>query len=68
MSNNYDLHEHKKSDSIKWTVAFTLIAILLLGMVTSIVMAFKGDEIREAINGDGTKIEQPLDKDENTDS
>ena len=41
--NNHELNNHKKSDSIKWAVAFTLIAVLLLGMITSIVMAFKGD-------------------------
>ncbi len=66
--NNHELNNHKKSDSIKWAVAFTLIAVLLLGMITSIVMAFKGDEIKDAIKDNSTQIEQPLDKDDNTDN
>lgn len=30
--NNYELNHHKKSDTIKWIIAFTLIFALMLGM------------------------------------
>lgn len=35
-----DLQKHKKSDSVKWGIAFTLIAILLITAVLGILQAF----------------------------
>ena len=32
MSNN-EFYTHKRSDTIKWIIAFTLIAVLLAGMI-----------------------------------
>ncbi len=37
--NNYELHEHKQSDSIKWVAAFTLIALLFVGVLASLIMS-----------------------------
>ncbi len=41
---NHELNNHKKSDKIKWIIAFTLIAVLLLGMVAMIVTNLKDNE------------------------
>ena len=35
MYNEQELNRHKKSDSLKWILAFSLIAVLLVGMVAS---------------------------------
>lgn len=37
---NYELKNHKKSDKIKWFIAFTLIAIILFGMVGGMLYMF----------------------------
>ncbi len=34
---NYELQSHKKSDSIKWIIVFTLIAVLFVGLIVSFV-------------------------------
>ncbi len=34
--NQYELYEHKKSDTVKWIIAFTLIAALLIGTVANL--------------------------------
>ncbi len=72
MNNNHDLDEHKQSDAIKWAVAFTLIAVLLLGFLACFVAMFRELDDTKSNN---TVIEQPLDKpndsnnnDTNTDS
>ena len=39
MNNDYELNRHKKSDAVKWIVAFALIAVLLIGMSASIILA-----------------------------
>ncbi len=33
MYNDYELYEHKKSDTLKWVISFLLIAVLLAGMI-----------------------------------
>ncbi len=42
--NNYELHEHKKSDTVKWIIAFALIAILLFGMCAILFVNY-GDKV-----------------------
>ncbi len=37
--NNHDLNQHKKSDTVKWIIAFTLIAVLLFGVLASLYMS-----------------------------
>ncbi len=44
--NNYELHEHKRSDTVKWIIAFTLIAVLLVGMFAVLFVNF-GDKAPE---------------------
>lgn len=39
MNNNYELNEHKRSDTVKWIVAFALITVLLVGMVASLILS-----------------------------
>ncbi len=41
---NHELNNHKKSDKIKWIVAFTLIAIILLGMAMMIITNLRENE------------------------
>ncbi len=55
---NYELNNHKKSDKIKWIIAFTLIAILLLGMVAMIVTNLK--EKDETPKDEQTTTEQSV--------
>ncbi len=38
--NQYELYEHKKSDTVKWIIAFALIAVLLVGMVAVLFVNF----------------------------
>ena len=33
-----ELNRHKRSDAIKWVIVFALIAVLLAGMIASIVL------------------------------
>ena len=35
---NNEFYEHKKSDAVKWIVVFTLIAVLLVGMIASFTL------------------------------
>ena len=35
---NNEFYEHKKSDAVKWIVVFTLIAVLLVGMIASLTL------------------------------
>ncbi len=60
---NYELNSHKKSDKIKWIIAFTLIAVLLLGMVAMIVANLKDNE--ETPKDDTVITEQVADNDFN---
>lgn len=39
MNNDNELNRHKKSDTVKWIVAFALIAVLLVGMAASLILA-----------------------------
>ncbi len=49
---NHELQSHKKSDSIKWVIVFTLIVILFAGMAVSLFRDYKPDKPAEE-----TKIE-----------
>lgn len=40
-----ELHEHKRSDTVKWIVAFTLIAILFVGMIGGYFVMTKNVEL-----------------------
>ncbi len=51
-----ELNSHKKSDKIKWIVAFTLIAVLLLGMAMMIVTNVRQNE--EKPNEESPAVEQ----------
>ncbi len=42
-----ELQTHKKSDSIKWIIAFALIAILSVGMIVSFVKDRKENPTEE---------------------
>lgn len=53
--NNYELHNHKQSDFIKWIISFTLIFVLLIGMVASLAL---GLENRKNENKETPGIEQ----------
>lgn len=35
-----EFREHKRSDAIKWVIAFTLIAVLIAGMVLGVLELF----------------------------
>lgn len=39
-----EFNQHKKSDTIKWIVAFSLIIVLMAGVVVSLVISLKPDE------------------------
>lgn len=43
-----ELHEHKKSDAVKWAVVFILIAILTLGTVASLIFSLGKKDKAEA--------------------
>ena len=53
--NNYELNNHKQSDFIKWIISFTLIFVLLIGMVASLAL---GLENRKNENKETPDIEQ----------
>ena len=53
--NNYELNNHKQSDFIKWIISFTLIFVLLIGMVASLAL---GLENRKNENKETPGIEQ----------
>lgn len=56
MSNyNYELNNHKKSDSVKWFISFLLIFVLLIGMAASLAI---GLENRKGENKENPAIEQ----------
>lgn len=44
---NHELQSHKKSDSIKWVIVFTLIVILFAGMAVSLFKDFQSDKPAE---------------------
>ncbi len=44
---NHELQSHKKSDSIKWIIVFTLIVILFAGMAVSLFRDYKPDKPTE---------------------
>ncbi len=46
---NYDLQSHKRSDAVKWVIVFILIAVLFVGMVTSIVIGIRKDTPKEDV-------------------
>ena len=46
MSNN-EFYTHKRSDTIKWIIAFTLIAVLLAGMISVWVVLWKDKPVDE---------------------
>ncbi len=39
-----DLYKHKKSDSIKWIIAFGLIVVLLCGMVSNFILDYSSSD------------------------
>ena len=41
------LKQHKRADAVKWTVVFILIAVLLAGMIFSIVKITNAEDTRE---------------------
>ena len=41
------LKQHKRADAVKWTVVFILIAVLLAGMIFSIVKIANAEDTRE---------------------
>lgn len=45
--NNNELYTHKRSDTIKWIIAFTLIAVLLAGMISVWVVLWKDKPVDE---------------------
>lgn len=45
--NNHELYEHKRSDTIKWIIAFALIFVLLAGVVASLVLTLVDKEQKE---------------------
>ena len=45
--NNNELYTHKRSDTIKWIIAFTLIAVLLAGMIGVWVVLWKDKPVDE---------------------
>lgn len=47
MNNEYELNRHKKSDTVKWIVAFALIAVLLVGMAASLILAVNNGKDKE---------------------
>ena len=66
--NNNELYTHKRSDTIKWIIAFTLIAVLLAGMIGAWVVLWKDKPVdknpvqeqeQEAVvtDGDGNVME-----------
>lgn len=56
MSNyNYELNNHKKSDSVKWFISFLLIFVLLIGMAASLAI---GLENRKGEDKENPAIEQ----------
>lgn len=66
--NNNELYMHKRSDTIKWIIAFTLIAVLLAGMIGAWVVLWKDKPVdknpvqeqeQEAVvtDGDGNVME-----------
>ena len=68
MNNDYELNRHKKSDTVKWIVAFALIAVLLVGMAASLILAVNNGKDKEddvpvqeeeqiAVDGDGNEME-----------
>lgn len=50
MYNEQELNRHKKSDSLKWILAFSLIAVLLVGMVASLILAVNNGKDKPADN------------------
>lgn len=56
--NNNELHEHKRSDSIKWIIAFTLIAVLLVGMFASLFFNLRDKKDEETPNEETSVTEQ----------
>lgn len=45
--NNNELYTHKRSDTIKWIIAFTLIVVLLAGMISVWVVLWKDKPVDE---------------------
>ena len=41
------LKQHKRADAVNWTVVFILIAVLLAGMIFSIVKITNAEDTRE---------------------
>lgn len=39
-----EFNQHKRSDTIKWIVAFSLIIVLMAGVVASILIAVRADK------------------------
>lgn len=62
--NNYELYEHRKSDTVKWIIAFTLIAVLLLGLISTWVV-MSNDDTEKPADG-GTEQAMIVDGDGNT--
>ncbi len=51
---NYELNAHKKSDTVKWVVAFTLIFALILGMAASIYIGLDNRQEEEVPATEGS--------------
>ncbi len=61
--NNNELHEHQRSDSFKWIIAFTLIAVLLVGMFASLFLNLKDKNDEEKPTEETTVTAQALTND-----
>lgn len=45
---NYnDFNQHKKSDTVKWIVAFVLIAVLFVGLAANMFITLRPDSIEQ---------------------
>ncbi len=51
-----DLYRHKKSDSVKWIIAFGLIVVLLLGMVSNFILDYAASEPETEEEGNGDAV------------
>ena len=53
-----ELNQHKKSDAVKWIIAFTLIIVLMAGVVAALILSLdKPTPIKPQENG--TQQESP---------
>lgn len=67
-----EFYEHRRSDTVKWVIAFLLIAILFVGLAANLYMTFHTetetpveDTVTDKVNGDNETDEQPDEAPEN---